>query len=227
MTDRRIPEGRYIALYPMRTSTSVSRDMNIESRKTIHLRLPGTTNDIPQSEWNSFEKAFLLSREIEQFSEQESGSILWGEENGQEWALQIWETTPKRIVIIRLGRTLPSPPSITPKDIETHNVLTKTIIDRFEFRQASLAVVIDAIQQHIPCVHNTPVVVIKLDVSAKQRSYPISLNLSNIRLMDAIHYVAEVSGSSYVISGNSVLVKEGVQQGGPGYPPQGVGSPDP
>jgi hypothetical protein len=226
-TDRDIPEGRYMALYPTKTSIPAITSTPIEFSKTVLLRHPNTTNDIPQSEWNSLEKTFLLSPDMKRFSEQESGSILWGEENGQEWAFQLLETTVDRVVIIRLGSTFSPPIMITSEDIGTHKVLTETIIDRLELRQAPLEAVIDTIRSFIPIVRNEPVVVIKLDISAKEISRPIWLNLSQISLMDAIEYVAEVTGCSYSISGNVVRLKEEVQQPVPGYQHQEASQPDP
>jgi hypothetical protein len=227
ITDRHIPEGRYMALYPTEISMPAITSTPIEFSKTVLLRHPDTTNDIPQSEWNSLEKTLLLSPDMKRFSEQGSGTIMWGEENGQEWAFQLLETTVDRVIIIRLGSTFSPPIMITSEDIETHKVLTETIVDRLELREAPLEAVIDLIRPFIPIVHNEPIVVIKLDISAQEISRPITLNLSHISLMDAIEYVAEVTGCSYSISGNVVRLKEQVQQSVPGYRHQEVSQPDP
>jgi hypothetical protein len=228
ITDRHIPEGSYMALYPVRSSTPAKRDTHIQDSRTVLLRLPGTTNDIPQSEWSSFERGLLLSPIMEEFSKNEHGAMLFGEENGQNRALQLWGATSDQVIIFRLGDSSPPPPvMITTEDVEIHKILTETIIDRLELREAPLESVIDVIRSFIPIVRNEPVVVIKLDISAQEISRPVWLNLSQISLMDAIEYVAEVTGCSYSISENIVRLKEEVQQPGPGYPPQGVGSPDP
>ena len=67
--------------------------------------------------------------------------------------------------------------------------------------------------------------------------HPLTLNYEQISMFDAIDRITKMVGITYRIEkntpvffthdGKSIIRKKHVEQAGPGYPPQGVGSPDP
>jgi len=127
----------------------------------------------------------------------------------------------------RLGRTYPMPAGlfldIPPEDIRTHKLLTETIVDHFEFRQASLDAVVQELRRHIPRVHGKPALRIVNEVPPQRQGPTLTFNLRNVPLIDLIDYAAEVAGCFYAISGDTVVIRESLRPAAPIRPEAVVG----
>ena len=58
----------------------------------------------------------------------------------------------------------------------------------------------------------------------------VSLHAKNISVLEALRLVCEPQGLGITVAENAIEINpkmKRVEQAGPGYPPQGVGSPDP
>ena len=212
MSDRHIPEGQYLALYSPKIIDSAHNVISTGTAMTVVLRNADSTNDIPRSEWSSAEATYLLSQDVNRFSQHEPGSIIGVE---GEWGFRLIGKRADKIIVERLDSDYQWAPSLYPIDLVTHKYLTETIIDRFEFKQAPLAIVLDALRGHIPRIKNDPVLVINYVASPNRSSYPLTFNLSNISLIDAIYCVSDFSDLKYRISGNTITLIDNVQHAPP------------
>ena len=110
------------------------------------------------------------------------------------------------------------------------NKLNSIVIQRVDIQAASAAgfakYIFESSYDYDPHAEGVAVV---FDAGITPNDLPLTtLKRDIILLKDLIEEFASQCGLSYRVEGNSVvLMKMDVQQGGPAYPPQGVGSADP
>ena len=133
-------------------------------------------------------------------------------------------------------------------DADIERKMKAIIIPSIEFRQANAidilnflveaTTAIDPDQISIGLVDtNTPYYTYEVEDGVHLEFHPLTLEYRRISMSDAFDQITKECGLTYRIEngtiifytpdGKRIIRKKHVEQAGPGYPPQGVGSPDP
>ena len=122
------------------------------------------------------------------------------------------------------------------------------IIPSIEFRQANAIDILNFLVEATTAIDpdkisiglvdtNTPYYTYEVEDGVPLELHPLTLEYRRVSMYDAIDQITRECGLTYRIEngtinfytsdGKRIIRKKHVEQAGPGYPPQGVGSPDP
>ena len=133
-------------------------------------------------------------------------------------------------------------------DADLERKMKAIIIPSIEFRQANAIDILNFLVEATTSIDpdkisiglvdtNTPYYTYEVEDGVPLELHPLTLEYSRVSMYDAIDQITGECGLTYRIEngtinfytsdGKRIIRKKHVEQAGPGYPPQGVGSPDP
>ena len=133
-------------------------------------------------------------------------------------------------------------------DADFERKMKAIIIPSIEFRQANAIDILNFLVEATTAIDpdkisiglvdtNTPYYTYEVEDGVPLEFHPLTLEYRRISMSDAFDQITKECGLTYRIEngtiifytpdGKRIIRKKHVEQAGPGYPPQGVGSPDP
>ena len=135
-------------------------------------------------------------------------------------------------------------------DADIERKMKAIIIPSIEFRQANAIDILNFLVEATTAIDPDKISIGLIDTNTPREYYtyevedgaplelhPLTLEYRRISMCDAIDQITSECGLTYRIEngtinfytpdGKRIIRKKHVEQAGPGYPPQGVGSPDP
>ena len=133
-------------------------------------------------------------------------------------------------------------------DADIERKMKAIIIPSIEFRQANAIDILNFLVEATTAIDpdkisiglvdtNTPYYTYEVEDGVPLELHPLTLEYRRVSMYDAIDQITRECGLTYRIEngtinfytsdGKRIIRKKRVEQAGPGYPPQGVGSPDP
>ena len=133
-------------------------------------------------------------------------------------------------------------------DADIERKMKAIIIPSIEFRQANAIDILNFLVEATTAIDpdkisiglvdtNTPYYTYEVEDGVPLEFHPLTLEYRRISMSDAFDQITKECGLTYRIEngtinfytpdGKRIIRKKHVEQAGPGYPPQGVGSPDP
>ena len=133
-------------------------------------------------------------------------------------------------------------------DADIERKMKAIIIPSIEFRQANAIDILNFLVEATTAIDpdkisislvdtNTPYYTYEVEDGVPLELHPLTLEYRRVSMYDAIDQITSECGLTYRIEngtinfytsdGKRIIRKKHVEQAGPGYPPQGVGSPDP